>query len=387
MDKIIAAMTTTLASVVCEKDFPAEQIETLSKEDFKRLVKLSEAHALGHILAFAFHNQKVSVDEQVYNHLNQRMMMAVFRSEQMDYELQRLCQALETAKIFHIPLKGAVIRNYYPEPWMRTSCDIDILVKEEDLLAAINLLVEEYGYSKGELGKHDVSLSSPTGTHLELHFDLVECDRANASNAVLQTVWENCNPRKGFQYSLEMNDAMFYFYHIAHMAKHVEIGGCGVRPFLDLWLMEHKVTHSQVERDRLLKKGALLQFAKAARRLSEIWFCDAAMDEVSYALQEFLITGGVYGSQTNRIAIQQHKQGGKIRYALSKIFISYDELKVHFPVIKKHPILMPFMEVRRWIKLLFGGGIKRSVAELTVNANMPEEQTRRTAKLLDSIGL
>ena len=65
MDKIIAAMTTTLASVVCEKDFPAEQIEMLSKEDFRRLVKLSEAHALGHMLAFAFFNQKVSVDEQV----------------------------------------------------------------------------------------------------------------------------------------------------------------------------------------------------------------------------------------------------------------------------------------------------------------------------------
>lgn len=387
MDKIISAMTATLASVVCEQDFPVEQIDTLSKEDFRRLVKLSEAHSLSHILAFAFHNQKVSIDKQMYNHLKQHMIMAVYRSEQMDYELQRLCSALEAAKIMHIPLKGAVLRNYYPEPWMRTSCDIDILIKEEDLHTAINLLAEEYGYSTGTKGKHDISLFSPAGTHLELHFDLIECGRANASNTVLRTVWENCHPRKGFQYSLEMNDAMFYFYHIAHMAKHIEVGGCGVRPFLDLWLMEHNVTHNSVERDRLLKKGALLKFAKAAQKLSEIWFGGAVIDEVSYALQEFLITGGAYGSQTQQIAIQQHKQGGKIRYALSKIFIPYDELAVHFPIIKKHPILMPFMEVCRWIKLLFCGGVKRSVAELTVNANIPEEQVRRTAKLLDSIGL
>ncbi|MBO4954226.1 MAG: nucleotidyltransferase family protein, partial [Clostridia bacterium] len=32
-----------------------------------------------------------------------------------------------------MPLKGAVIRQYYPEPWMRTSCDIDIHVKKDRL--------------------------------------------------------------------------------------------------------------------------------------------------------------------------------------------------------------------------------------------------------------
>ena len=43
------------------------------------------------------------------------------------------CNALEKAQIPFVPLKGSVIRKYYPEAWMRTSSDIDVLVHKEDV--------------------------------------------------------------------------------------------------------------------------------------------------------------------------------------------------------------------------------------------------------------
>jgi hypothetical protein len=51
----------------------------------------------------------------------------------MKHEFERICLVLEKAKIPHIPLKGSVLRKLYKEPWLRTSCDIDILVQEETL--------------------------------------------------------------------------------------------------------------------------------------------------------------------------------------------------------------------------------------------------------------
>ena len=48
-------------------------------------------------------------------------------------EYENLCSAFEKAQIPFLPLKGSVIRKYYPEAWMRTSCDIDILVHDEDV--------------------------------------------------------------------------------------------------------------------------------------------------------------------------------------------------------------------------------------------------------------
>ena len=39
----------------------------------------------------------------------------------MPQALLRGCAVLEEAKIPYIPLKGTVLRDYYPEAWMRTS--------------------------------------------------------------------------------------------------------------------------------------------------------------------------------------------------------------------------------------------------------------------------
>lgn len=60
-----------------------------------------------------------------------------------------ICSIFDKIKIAYIPLKGAVIRPYYPYDSMRTSCDIDILIHEEDLELAIKNLIEK-GYKCGE---------------------------------------------------------------------------------------------------------------------------------------------------------------------------------------------------------------------------------------------
>ena len=59
--------------------------------------------------------------------LEQKQLAAVFRYEQQ-YEFQRICAVLEQAEVSYIPLKGLLLRNCYPEGWMRTSGDLDLLV-------------------------------------------------------------------------------------------------------------------------------------------------------------------------------------------------------------------------------------------------------------------
>ena len=57
-------------------------------------------------------------------------------------------------------------------------------------------------------------------------------------------------------------------------------------------------------------------------------------------------------------------------YALSKIFIPYDTIKFHYPILQKYRFLTPIMEVRRWGKLIFCGHLKRTVKELKFNVNI-----------------
>ena len=181
---------------------------------------------------------------------------------------------------------------------------------------------------------------------------------------------------------------MFYFYHIAHMAKHfVATGGCGIRPFLDIWVLNHRIDFDREKREKLLSDGGLDVFAKQAEHLSEVWFGNAEHTKITRQMEEYILRGGVYGTNKNRVVVQQQKKGGKMKYALSKIFIPYDVIKFHYPILQIHKWLTPIMEVRRWGKLIFCGHLKRTVNELKFNSTISEDSAAETRTLLKNVGL
>ena len=61
---------------------------------------------------------------------------------------------------------------------------------------------------------------------------------------------------------------------------------------------------------------------------------------------------------------RSRKCGGKVRYIMSRIFLSYDSLKVLYPTLQKHRWLTPIMQVWRRFRLLFKGKMKTSLHEL-----------------------
>ena len=388
MEENITKLTFMLLRLVlCDEQLLDFEKETFSDKLLQELYALARKHDMAHIAAQGLSDLGLLGTDEISAKFQKQQMLAVYRYQRLNYELERICQTLEDAKIPFIPLKGSVIRQYYPEPWMRTSCDIDVLVHEEDLERAIECLVTQHQYVNEGRNYHDVSLFSPNGVHVELHFDLIEDEYANGANKLLSKVWDYASPKVGCQYFFEMTDEMFYFYHMAHMAKHVEYGGCGIRPFLDLWILDHRVQHDPAQRDLLLEEGKLFTFAKACRKLSEVWFSNVLSDDVSIQMQKYILHGGIYGNLDNRVAVQQKRRGGKVRYIMSRIFLSYDSLKVLYPTLQKHRWLTPIMQVRRWFRLLLKGRMKQSLHELNVNQTMAQEKIAETAELLTKLGL
>lgn len=349
------------------------------------IARASAGHDVAHLVALGLRNNRILTEEK--NAIEKTIFKSAYRYEQLKHEYDNLCSSLEMAKIPFLPLKGSVLRDYYPEPWMRTSCDIDVLVHREDLDRAIAHLRENLKYVEGEHATHDVSFFSPTGVHVELHFDLVEEGRANNAIAVLSRVWENVFLREGSQYHYEMSDAFFYFYHIAHMAKHFETGGCGIRPFIDLWILDHMEGVDISARDELLTKGGLMKFTERSRSLSDAWLGESELDEVLRQMQDFLLRGGVYGSTDNRVALQQKEKGGRFGYIMSRLFIPYEKLKRYYPILEKHRWLMPFMQIRRWFMLLRPDVAKMAKREMEVNGKLDKSKADKTGALLKEIGL
>ncbi len=381
-----AILFSLLRSAMTGEMLLPEERDVLSADTLPAVYTMAKRHDVAHLMALGLKNNGLLPPD--HPAMGKEIIKAFYRCEQITYALTEVCQTFEKAEIAFMPLKGSVIRPYYPESWMRTSCDVDILVHESDLDRALSALSTHLGYiTDGEKGSHDVSLYTPSQMHVELHYDLVEDRHANQAARILTDVWNTAVPKEGHRYHHEMPDDLFYFYHIAHMAKHFENGGCGIRPFVDLWVLDHIASADPDGRDALLHQGNLFRFAEVARALSRVWMEGSDHTELTEQVENYILRGGVYGTTENRVIFQQQKKGGRVKYALSRIFLPYDVIKFAYPILQKHRFLTPVMEVRRWFRLLFGGGAKRAMRELKFNNQVTQTEAEQTRMFLDKIGL
>ncbi|MBR6729619.1 MAG: nucleotidyltransferase family protein [Clostridia bacterium] len=374
-----------LRSVICGEALPEEYKKPISEEQIKTLLDLAKAHSLLPLLSEALLRHKLLQTNETEELCQALLFQSISIYQQQTEALRQLCRLLNEAEIPHLPLKGSVLKKYYPEPWLRTSCDIDVLVPLEQYPAAKELL-QQNDYRFLREGSHDSVFLSPEEVSIELHYTLLEQKRLERTDALLERIWQYAFAQND-TFTYELQDEMFYFYHIVHMAKHFEGGGCGVRSFIDLWILNHSFPFDKEKREALLQEARLEKFAKAVEKLSEVWLSGAAMDISSEMVQEFILMGGVYGTMENRVTLQQSKQGNKVTYLLRRLFIPYDELKFRYPILQKHKWLLPVMEVRRLGRLFLSDKRKQSAEEFKATQNLQEEEQQTAKKLWEYLGL
>lgn len=369
------------------KELSTDVKNLITQEMLKPLYAISKKHDLAHLICDALDKNGFLIDgtdaKKVYE--NERLI-AIYRNEQLLYESDIVFKALDYLQVPYIPLKGAVIKKLYKDEWMRTSADLDVLIKKEDLEKVSDYLTNNCEFKKDSIGAYDAVFISKTGFHVEMHFDLItEYDNKDAHD-VLSNVWEHVIKQEN-SYSYKMQDEYFYYYHLAHMARHFIDGGCGVRPFIDVWVLNNTFTFDKQKRYDLLKQGGLYDFGKASEQLASIWFSTYEHTKESLIFQNYVLQGGVYGTTDNKVVINQGKQGSKFKYILSRIFMPYNELKERYPVLIKWKILYPFMLIRRCFDVLFKKDTKRIKNELSTNNSVKKEEQNDVKELINYLGL
>ena len=397
MNNVISILINSIKYEICGR---TEEIvlPEVSMRFFIDLFRLSKKHDIAPIVGDAlnkcgaFEHLPVDIEEsereaiaKIKTKFDEQIFTGVYRYENINNELKEIRRVLSESKIPFIPLKGSVIRKYYLEPWQRTSCDIDVLVKEKDADKASKVLAERLQYKINEKGQHDVSLFSPSNIHVELHFKLMDIEFKQVS--VLRDIWNGgeITPVSGYEY--RMSKELFLLYHIYHMAKHFVHGGCGIKPFIDLWIIKNKIGFDGGKAQKMLQESGLLAFYERSIDLMSVWFEGKPHNSVTQEMEDYILQGGVYGTLEQQLAMSQNKKGGKFRHLLSKIFLSYEQMKVYYPSVKKCPILFPFYQVRRWFRILFCGGRKAAMNEIKANQNLSEEKKQAAKNLIDELGL
>ena len=371
-----------LRSELTETPPDASVREQITPAVIPALYSLANWHDLAHLVSSFLYKYGLLADEEMLVKFNEKAILSVYRNEQMNYAYTQICDTLDSTSVPYIPLKGAVIRPFYPQESVRTSCDIDILIKEKDLNAAVDALVQK-GFKCGKKNYHNISLFSPADMHLELHFTIQE--NIDKLDAVLKDAWQYAKPVHGSRY--EFTSEFFVFHMFAHMSYHFLAGGCGLKSLMDVWVMEHKMGLTYECARELLEKAGIYRFAAEIHKLAESCFSGTPRDEFSSTLLSYICRGGVYGTLQNNIAVKKTKTPSTTSYVLQRLFMPYKFMTTLYPVLKTLPFLLPFCWMARFCKMLFGGKAERTIAELKTASAVSDDKVQTVMQLRERLGL
>lgn len=262
-----------------------------------------------------------------------------------DAEHRKILNMLAQAQIWHMPLKGVVIKEYYPEAGMRQMADIDVLFdasRAEDVRSIMHSL--NYSETKYDQ-EHRDDYQKSAACHFELHRMLFSPDSGEELYRYYQGIQDKILG-EGYEKHLSRED--FYIYIIAHEFKHFYWMGTGLRSLLDTYVilkkfdgkLDWEYIHTEINKIGL---DQLSDFENNNRTLAMRVFSDGTLTGLSsdeWEMLSFFADSGMYGTREHEIqyAIERN---GKLGYVLKKIFPPLAEVKEYYPFFYQHKILLP----------------------------------------------
>ena len=315
--------------------------------DLSLLYKVAGFHMLTGIVGYALEAPGVRDPAFV-----QAKSKAIRKIVLFDTERAAVLAELENAGIWHMPMKGCVLKEYYPKIGMRQMSDNDILF-DEARANEVRSIMEGLGYSTEYFGTgvHDSYFKQPV-CNFEMHRALFGLDHEDR----LRSYYENVRKRlvrdegTGFRYHFSPED--FYVYMIAHEYKHYSGGGTGLRSLLDTYVYLRKVPLDMKYVAGEIEKLGIRDFEAANRSLAMHLFGREPLTEEEVDMLDYVLFSGTYGTMANNIRNQIRKKG-RWGYFVSRMTLPFDRMTQLYPILTKIPILYPFCWAHRLIHAFF----------------------------------
>lgn len=307
-----------------------------------------------------------------------------FQYVSQNAETERLVQALEKRKYPYVLLKGAKMRQFYSEPHLRTSCDIDVLTTQSD--EAIHELMKELGYTFVVDAGTTINYSKAPVVEFEMHRRLFAEEQD--FNGYFARIWERTVPDEKGRCERYLTDEDFYVYMIAHLAKHVNYYGCGFRPFVDVYLYHKKAPKSfdLVKARKILKEIDLLDFEQRVCSLTNGWFETGVLTKEQERLTDFIFGAGLYGNQQIKSGQRIRKKGrGRASLLFYHVFPPLRVMRHMYPKLLKCPVFLPLAWLLRAFRMLFTGR-KKVAAEMDKINSLDDGYMKELSAVMNDFG-
>lgn len=339
--------------------------------DLESLYKTARFHSLTAITAIAL--ESAGVQDREFRQAKEK---AIRKNMLLDLEREKLCGYLEENKIWYMPLKGSILKDFYPKYGMRQMADNDILF-DSHYRKTVKEYFESNHYEVVSYDKsnHDV-YEKPPILNFEMHTSLF-CE---AHDEKWQAYYEDIKTRlekdDDNSYGYHFSDEDFYIYITTHEYKHYSGNGTGLRSLLDCYVYLQKKSASldwhyiEAECEKLGISG----FEKQRRGLAVKTFAVSANSEISETDRRMLayyFSSGTYGTLEHAVKVRRKKYADKtgktsrLSYIMYRLFPNKEWYEACYPFYNRHPYFKPFFVIYRLFRRVFFGK-KAILSELRV---------------------
>lgn len=329
----------------------------------------------------ALDEDKLFDEDSFYFEWKKLRLNSYRRNLLFDKETNNILKYMDENGIWYMPLKGAIIKIFYPTPDVREMNDVDILYDRtnrdemDEFMKSQGYRVWVHDYSQdrenetGELTKGDNAdeyVKDPF-LYFELHKYLIEESYSPKFAQYYSNVPDSLVKDEGNAYGYHFTDEEFYIYMFVHAHKHFTRNGIGIRFLMDVcvYLNSHPDLDLQYIQ-KICDEHGIGNFERDARSVAlKMFDLDSEVSEESLEKSEWnlfdsMIGADNFGNLETRWKNQVYEldaegEVSKGQYFKSRLFPDEKWYRIYHPFVYKHKIVKPFFTVYRLTVLAFRG--------------------------------
>ena len=323
--------------------------------DLETIYKFSQKMQITPLLYYGIEKMPNAFDQLYGKKFLKSEITYSFICQSQDEQINELLSIFEKEKIDYMLLKGAVVRNYYPNIDMRLMSDADILIRKKQY-TKIKPIMKKLGYTEILESDHEYVFTK-NNFQIELHKRLIPSYNKDYY-AYFGDGWRLAKLKTEGGSGYEMSNEDDFIYMFTHYAKHYRDAGIGIKHITDfyVYLKAFSLDWSYIETE--LEKLQLLEFWKNTKKMIDVWFNDAECDEISAFMTHRIFNGAAYGTYEAHVLSQGVKTSKKTKNVrrttiFKGIFPPYQEMKTIYGYLSKAPFMLPFAWACRWVAIIF----------------------------------
>lgn len=359
------------------KSFLLEKDCTINYDiDEEKLYQIAKANNISNFLE-NWSNQYAK-SEKVKQEIAKDYTAQIVKDTNQNIEIEKILNMLENNHIKTLVVKGVLMKDIYPQNYMRQMCDIDILVDKNDFKKATKIM-EHMGFKKFYDHEKHLIFTKPPFIIVEMHRKLV-LEKDVIGYNYFNDIWPLCIKYKDYQniYQLDINNA--YIFCILHLLIHFKFTGIKVKDILDVYLYNetYKDTLNYNLIDKIFTDLEIQDFAQNMKNISYKWFSTNIVDDFD-EVENFILKGS---SLNNRVNYSIGKSNGKFSFFINLLFPKKEVMQEKFPVLKNFPLLLPIMWITRIVRDIFSESTPLKLRWHTVKL-IHEADTKDVQKIKD----